>query len=167
MITRAASAPALFACLVSIMVSLVELEPVPAITGIPPSTVFMVISTTFICSSWLRVADSPVVPHGTMQWVPESMCHWISALKPSSSNSPSLKGVIMATIAPPIRLFCLLPVPSSILPIWVPCVIIIDLLRNNFSLVLSTEEPFCYSMPYYRIFRPFAMKIGFPPVQIT
>ena len=41
-----------------------------------------------------------VVPHGTMPSVPSSMCHSISARYAASSKTPSLKGVINATIEP-------------------------------------------------------------------
>jgi len=50
---------------VSEIASAVEFEPAPAITGTRPFASSTQISTTRICSSWLRVADSPVVPVGT------------------------------------------------------------------------------------------------------
>ena len=52
------------------MASDVELEPVPAMTGMRLRAASMTISTTRLCSSWLRVGDSPVVPHGIRPSVP-------------------------------------------------------------------------------------------------
>ena len=52
------------------MASEVEFEPVPAMTGTRPRAASMTSSTTRLCSSWLRVGDSPVVPQGTMPSVP-------------------------------------------------------------------------------------------------
>ena len=52
------------------MASLVELEPVPAITGTLPLEMLTVISIIFLCSEKSKVGDSPVVPHGTSPDVP-------------------------------------------------------------------------------------------------
>lgn len=56
--------------LVRLIASAVALAPVPAITGIRPSASSSVIITTSPCSSWLSVADSPVVPTETIAEVP-------------------------------------------------------------------------------------------------
>ena len=56
--------------LVSSIASAVEFEPVPAMTGMRPRAVSITISTTRLCSSWVRVGDSPVVPQGTSPSVP-------------------------------------------------------------------------------------------------
>ena len=45
--------------------SSVEVEPVPAITGILPLLSLIQRSITFWCSSWFNVGDSPVVHAGT------------------------------------------------------------------------------------------------------
>jgi hypothetical protein len=58
--------------------SSVELAPVPAMTGTRPFTAFTVCSMTFMCSAKSSVADSPVVPHGTMAWEPSAICHSMS-----------------------------------------------------------------------------------------
>ena len=54
------------------MASVVEFEPVPAITGIFPLASCMHNSITFSCSLCERVGDSPVVPAGTSPFVPFS-----------------------------------------------------------------------------------------------
>ena len=52
--------------------SVVEFDPVPAITGIFPLASCMHSSITFSCSLCERVGDSPVVPAGTSPFVPFS-----------------------------------------------------------------------------------------------
>src|SRR3546814_15379673 len=52
------------------MASSVELEPVPAITGILPLATSTHSATTRLCSSWVKVGDSPVVPQGTRPCTP-------------------------------------------------------------------------------------------------
>ena len=96
----AASAPTALACLTSSMASRVELEPAPAITGTRPAAVRMHRSTTRRCSSWERVAVSPVVPTGTRPWTPPEIWRSMRATKASSSTAPSRKGVTRAGITP-------------------------------------------------------------------
>src|SRR5690242_16253233 len=57
-------------------------------------------STTRLCSSWLRVGLSPVVPTGTRPWVPSSICQFTRARNASSSTFPPLNGVTRAVIEP-------------------------------------------------------------------
>ena len=72
------SAPAFSACFESSIASEVELEPVPAITGILPLHSLIAISITFLCSIWDKVGDSPVVPAGTTPLVP--FLRWLEVL---------------------------------------------------------------------------------------
>src|ERR1700748_1670485 len=78
------------------MASLVELEPAPAITGTPPLAPSIHHSTTRLCSSWLTVGLSPVVPTGTRPLVPSEICQFTSERKAASSSEPFLKGVTKA-----------------------------------------------------------------------
>src|SRR5512139_521898 len=82
------------------MVSEVEFDPAPATTGTRLFTVLTVNSTTRWCSSCDSVADSPVVPQGTMTSVP--LLIWNSMRSPSafSSTLPFLNGVTIATMEP-------------------------------------------------------------------
>ena len=57
-------------------------------------------STTCLCSSWLRVGHSPVVPTGTRPCVPSSICHSTRRVKASSSILPFLNGVMSAVNEP-------------------------------------------------------------------
>src|SRR6202042_3784904 len=82
------------------MASLVELEPAPAITGTRPLASSMHHSTTRLCSSWLTVGLSPVVPTGTRPWVPSAICQLTSARKAASSSEPFLNGVTKAVNDP-------------------------------------------------------------------
>ena len=82
------------------MASAVEFEPVPAITGTRPAAVSMQSSMTCLCSSWLSVGDSPVVPHGTSPCAPWSICHSTSFLNAGASSLPFLNGVMRAVIEP-------------------------------------------------------------------
>src|ERR1700744_3455956 len=82
------------------MASLVELEPAPAITGTRPFASSMHHSTTRLCSSWLNVGLSPVVPTGTSPWVPSEICQFTSERKAASSSEPFLKGVTKAVKEP-------------------------------------------------------------------
>src|SRR6202048_2996351 len=75
------------------MPSWVELEPAPAITGTRPMASSMHHSTTRLCSSWLTVGLSPVVPTGTRPLVPSEICQLTSDRKAASSSEPCLKGV--------------------------------------------------------------------------
>src|SRR5438552_1796249 len=49
------------------MASAVEFDPAPATTGTRPAASCTQISMTRLCSSWLSVADSPVVPAGLVR----------------------------------------------------------------------------------------------------
>ncbi len=68
-----ASAPDFLACSVRNTDSFVLFEPAPAITGILFLACSITISITWQCSSWESVADSPVVPHGTIASVPSAI----------------------------------------------------------------------------------------------
>src|SRR6201981_2339950 len=57
-------------------------------------------STTRLCSSWLSVGLSPVVPTGTSPWVPSEICQFTSERKAASSSEPFLKGVTKAVKEP-------------------------------------------------------------------
>src|ERR1700730_5584262 len=82
------------------MASLVELEPAPAITGTRPPASSMHHSTMRLCSSWLKVGLSPVVPTGTRPWVPSAICQPTSPRKAASSSEPFLNGVTRAVNEP-------------------------------------------------------------------
>src|ERR1700704_6416273 len=82
------------------MASAVELEPAPAITGTRFLAVLMHSSMTCLCSSWLSVGLSPVVPTGTSPCVPSAICHSTSCWNALSSTCPPLKGVINAVNEP-------------------------------------------------------------------
>src|SRR5689334_24938747 len=82
------------------MASLVELEPAPAITGTRPLASSMHHSTTRLCSSWLSVGLSPVVPTGTSPWVPSVVCQLTSPRNAASSTEPFLNGVTKAVNDP-------------------------------------------------------------------
>src|SRR6195952_2242264 len=82
------------------MASLVEFEPAPAITGTRPAASSIHHSTARLCSSWLSVGLSPVVPTGTRPWVPSAICQPTSARKAASSSEPFLKGVTKAVNDP-------------------------------------------------------------------
>src|SRR5690606_11079465 len=69
-------------------------------------------SITRLCSSWVTVGDSPVVPMGTNASVPSSICHLTKWRKASSLIAPPLrKGVINAVMEPvksgPFMMTCL------------------------------------------------------------
>ena len=70
MTTKDASAPTFSAYFVNDMASSVELDPVPAVTGIFPLVSLTHNSITLLCSSWFKVGDSPVVPAGTRPAAP-------------------------------------------------------------------------------------------------
>jgi hypothetical protein len=53
-----------------------------------------------MCSLWLSVGDSPVVPHGTRPWVPWAICHSTRSWNAFSSILPCRNGVMRATIEP-------------------------------------------------------------------
>src|SRR5665647_1864595 len=57
-------------------------------------------STTRLCSSWLTVGLSPVVPTGTRPWVPSAICQLTRARKAASSSEPFLNGVTKAVNEP-------------------------------------------------------------------
>ena len=79
---------------------MVELEPAPAITGTRPLLSSMHHSTTRLCSSWLKVGLSPVVPTGTRPWVPSEICQFTSERNAASSSEPFLNGVTKAVKDP-------------------------------------------------------------------
>src|SRR5680860_174847 len=99
---RLASAPTSLAAFVSVMASEVELEPVPAITGIRPAVLSTTNLTTSVCSSWDRVGDSPVVPQGRIAAQPISWIVYSTSLSRPSQSIPrsSLKGVITGITTP-------------------------------------------------------------------
>src|SRR5512139_1684312 len=98
--TRAASAPALFAYRVMTIASFVLFDPVPAMTGTRPSAARITRSITRSCSSNESVGASPVVPHGTMPSVPLRIWNSTSRRNAPESTFPSRNGVTVATIAP-------------------------------------------------------------------
>lgn len=97
--SSAPSAPASLAKRVRSMASRVLFEPAPASTGMRPLTCSTQMRMTSRCSSWLRVADSPVVPQGTRPLMPCSICHSMSSRNRSSSTRPLRNGVTMAVKA--------------------------------------------------------------------
>src|SRR5262249_14691103 len=97
---KAPSAPAFSAPFVSATPSAVEFDPVPAMTGTRLLTALITLSITSWCSLWSSVADSPVVPQGTMPFVPFLMWNSTKASRLCQSILPSLKGVTSATIEP-------------------------------------------------------------------
>src|SRR5690348_5002040 len=82
------------------MASLVELEPAPATTGTRPLASSMHHSTTRLCSSWLKVGLSPVVPTGTRPFVPSAICQPTRERNAASSSDPFLNGVTSAVKEP-------------------------------------------------------------------
>src|SRR5690606_32373857 len=92
--------PAFCACRVRSIASAVLLDPVPAITGTRPAAVAMHSSTTRLCSAWVSVGDSPVVPTGTSPCEPWAICQSTNASKLSSSIEPFRIGVIRAVSDP-------------------------------------------------------------------
>ena len=85
---------------VSSTASAVEFDPAPAITGTRLPATSTQISTTRLCSSWVSVGVSPVVPTGTSPLVPCSICHSTKLAKAFSSTAHSRKGVMSAVIDP-------------------------------------------------------------------
>ena len=79
----AASAPAAAAALVRLSASVVEFDPVPAMTWTLPAARSMENATTFSCSAWDSVGLSPVVPQGTIPARPASF--WASIWLPKRS----------------------------------------------------------------------------------
>src|ERR1700722_5648991 len=55
---------------------------------------------TSSCSACVRVADSPVEPHGTIPSTPDAISHSTSSRSALTSTAPSRNGVIIAEIAP-------------------------------------------------------------------
>ena len=94
------SAPASRADLDSATASAVAFEPAPAITGTRFLANCTVRRTTSACSSWLSVADSPVVPHGTSPSIPPAICASTSSSRPFLSIAPPRIGVTRAVMAP-------------------------------------------------------------------
>src|SRR5918997_3903984 len=95
-----ASAPARSAWRESSTASAVEFDPAPAITGARPLAWSMHHSTTKLCSWWLRVGLSPVVPTGTSPLVPSAICQSNNARNAPSSTDPFLNGVTSAVKDP-------------------------------------------------------------------
>ena len=92
------SAPISRAALDFMMAVSVQLEPVPAMTGMRPFTVSSTRRMTASSSSCVMVLDSPVVPRATMPSVPFCTCHSHSSASFSKFTLPSgWKGVINAT----------------------------------------------------------------------
>jgi len=61
----------------------------------------MAMRQTVARSSADRVGFSPVVPHATMPWLPESTCHSTSCRRLGSSSVPSVvNGVTIAVRDP-------------------------------------------------------------------
>ena len=89
-----------FNIFVNSIASVVLLDPVPAITGTLLFTVLMHSSTIFLCSWWLRVGDSPVVPQGTNPCEPSEIDQSIIFSYDEKSTFSFLKGVINAGILP-------------------------------------------------------------------
>src|SRR3989337_1869947 len=141
---RADSAPAFSADFVSIMVSSVEFEPVPAMTGTLLLAISMASSITLLCSSYERVADSPVVPHGTRPDVPFDIWNSMSLLNAASSTRPSLNGVTRAVIEP----VNIIP-PNRLLKKSICCVVFIarrcDVHEEYDSLIKRRELPCIWS----------------------
>ena len=79
---------------------MVELEPVPAMTGTRPATVFTHNSTTARSSSCDSVEASPVVPQTTTPCVPAAICRSTSATNAFSSTFPLENGVTRAGMDP-------------------------------------------------------------------
>ena len=70
-------------------------------TGTRPFASSMQISTTRLCSSWLSVGLSPVVPTGTRPWVPSSICQFdMRRGTPPRRRLPFANGVTRAVIEP-------------------------------------------------------------------
>src|SRR3569832_1997299 len=57
-------------------------------------------STTRLCSSWLSVGLSPVVPTGTRPLVPSAICQFTRPRNAASSTEPFLNGVTRAVKDP-------------------------------------------------------------------
>ena len=97
-VTRAVSAPASLASLVSSMVSRVPMAPVPANTWARPSTLSIMNSMIFFFSSLLRYGASPVLALATIPETPPSTQCSISVSSASNTISPCLsKGVMLGT----------------------------------------------------------------------
>jgi len=93
-------APTSLAWRVSRRDSAVLFDPAPARTGTRPAADSTTNSTTRSCSGWLKVGDSPVVPHGTRASVPSVTWNSTRSFSFASSTSPSLNGVTSATMQP-------------------------------------------------------------------
>src|SRR5262249_21726242 len=98
--SNAPVAPASSAARVSRMASAVELEPVPAMTGVRPRAKPITAFTTSMCSSWGSVADSPVEPQGTRPLVPPAICSSTSFSRAPRSGAPLRNGVRSAVRQP-------------------------------------------------------------------
>ena len=80
--------------------------------GTRPAAVSTHSSMTRLCSSWVRVGDSPVVPTGTSPLVPSRICQSTNVRNASSYRAPSiLKGVTKAVNEPEKPLTAMSPSP--------------------------------------------------------
>src|SRR5262249_4089060 len=82
------------------MASAVELEPVPAMTGVRPRAKPITAFTTSMCSSCVSVADSPVEPQGTRPLMPPAICCSTSFSRAPRSSAPLRNGVTSAVRQP-------------------------------------------------------------------
>src|SRR6516164_6529415 len=82
------------------MASAVELEPVPAITGVRPRAKPITALITSMCSSCVSVADSPVEPQGTRPLMPPAICCSTSFSRAPRSSAPLRNGVTSAVRQP-------------------------------------------------------------------
>src|SRR5213083_2447940 len=69
-------------------------------TGTRPFVSLITNRITSMCSSWLNVGDSPVVPTGTRPSIPAAICCSTSQDSFFSSTFPLRKGVTSAVYAP-------------------------------------------------------------------
>ena len=73
--------------------SSVLFDPVPAITGTRFAVSSTHISTANLCSSWLKVGDSPVVPTGTSPCIPSDIWKSIRDLNDFAKQQILVGGV--------------------------------------------------------------------------
>src|SRR2546430_1103212 len=69
-------------------------------TGTLPFATWTVWAISSRCSSPVRVATSPVVPHGTSAFEPSAICHSTNSANVSSATRPPENGVTSAGIEP-------------------------------------------------------------------
>jgi len=101
--SRTPSTPRSLAPLERWMASWVALLPAPAMTwALLASSRTM--PMTLRCSLCVKVADSPVVPHGTRASTPALSCMRTSSRNPSSSISPSSRNGVISAVAQPLNI---------------------------------------------------------------